>query len=50
MPIKSDHWIRQMSEEQSMIEPFEPNQVKQGNISYGLSSYGYDIRVAPEFK
>ena len=32
-----------------MIEPFEPNQVKDGNISYGLSSYGYDIRVAPEF-
>jgi len=39
-----------MSEEHGMIEPFEPNQVKQGNISYGLSSYGYDIRVAPEFK
>jgi len=50
MPIKSDHWIRRMSEEHGMIEPFEPNQVKDGNISYGLSSYGYDIRVAPEFK
>ena len=50
MPIKSDHWIRQMSEDHAMIEPFEPNQVKEGNISYGLSSYGYDIRVAPEFK
>ncbi len=50
MPIKSDHWIRQMSEEQCMIETFEPTKVKQGYISYGLSSYGYDIRVAPEFK
>ena len=50
MPIKSDHWIRQMSEDHAMIEPFEPNQVKEGNISNGLSSYGYDIRVAPEFK
>jgi|TARA_B110000116_G_C16800073_1_gene569674 dCTP deaminase len=50
MPIKSDHWIKKMSEEKGMIEPFECNQVKQGNISYGLSSYGYDIRVAPEFK
>ena len=39
-----------MSEDHAMIEPFEPNQVKEGNISYGLSSYGYDIRVAPEFK
>ena len=50
MPIKSDHWIRRMSEEHGMIEPFEPAQVKDGNISYGLSSYGYDIRVAAEFK
>ena len=50
MPIKSDHWIRRMCEEHGMIEPFEPTQVKDGNISYGLSSYGYDIRVAAEFK
>jgi len=50
MPIKSDHWIRRMCEEHGMIEPFEPKQVKDGNISYGLSSYGYDIRVAAEFK
>ena len=50
MPIKSDHWIRRMCEEHGMIDPFEPSQVKDGNISYGLSSYGYDIRVAPEFK
>jgi dCTP deaminase len=50
MPIKSDKWIRRMCEEHGMIEPFEPNQVREGVISYGLSSYGYDIRVAPEFK
>jgi len=50
MSIKSDRWIRRMAEEEGMIEPFEPGQVKEGNISYGLSSYGYDIRVAPEFK
>jgi len=39
-----------MAEEHGMIEPFEAKQVRQGTISYGLSSYGYDIRVAPEFK
>ena len=39
-----------MSEEHGMIDPFEPSQVKDGKISYGLSSYGYDIRVSPEFK
>jgi len=39
-----------MAEEEGMIEPFEPGQVKDGKISYGLSSFGYDIRVAPEFK
>jgi dCTP deaminase len=50
MPIKSDKWIRRMCEEHGMIEPFEPMQVREGVISYGLSSYGYDIRVAPEFK
>jgi len=50
MPIKSDNWIRKMSEEHGMIEPFEAGQVRDGVISYGLSSYGYDIRVAPEFK
>jgi deoxycytidine triphosphate deaminase len=50
MPIKSDRWIRRMCEEHGMIEPFEPNQVRAGTISYGVSSYGYDIRVAPEFK
>jgi dCTP deaminase len=50
MSIKNDRWIRRMAEEHGMIEPFEAGQVKDGNISYGLSSYGYDIRVAPEFK
>ena len=50
MPIKSDRWIKRMAEEHAMIEPFHDGQVKDGNISFGLSSYGYDIRVAPEFK
>jgi len=50
MGIKSDNWIRRMAQEQAMIEPFVENQVRQGVVSYGLSSYGYDIRVADEFK
>ncbi|MBS5743169.1 MAG: dCTP deaminase, partial [Neisseria sp.] len=54
MSIKSDKWIRRMAEERGMIEPFEPNQIKEANgqriISYGTSSYGYDIRCANEFK
>ena len=50
MAIKSDRWIQRMCEQHKMIDPFVPNQVRQGTISYGLSSYGYDIRVAPEFK
>jgi dCTP deaminase len=50
MPIKSDRWIQRMCEEHKMIDPFETRQVRQGTVSYGLSSYGYDIRVAPEFK
>ena len=48
--IKSDRWIKQMALEHKMIEPFEASQVRDGGISYGLSSYGYDIRVANEFK
>jgi dCTP deaminase len=48
--IKSDRWIRRMAQEQGMIEPFEPVQVRGTVISYGLSSYGYDIRLADEFK
>ncbi len=50
MGIKSDAWIRQMALEHKMIVPFEESQVREGVISYGLSSYGYDIRVADEFK
>lgn len=48
--IKSDRWIRKMSEECGMIDPFAEMQVSPGVISYGLSSYGYDVRVASEFK
>src|SRR5215470_2205257 len=48
--IKADKWIRKMALEHGMIEPFEDRQVRQGVVSYGLSSYGYDIRVADEFK
>ena len=50
MTIKSDGWIKRMALEHKMIEPFEDRQVRDGVISYGLSSYGYDIRVADEFK
>jgi len=49
MTVKSDRWIRRMALEHRMIEPFVERQVR-GGISYGLSSYGYDIRVADEFK
>jgi dCTP deaminase len=56
MSIKSDRWIRQQALEHGMIEPFVEGRVRQPDqgglqaISYGLSSYGYDMRVAPEFK
>jgi dCTP deaminase len=54
MSIKSDRWIRRMAETQKMIEPFEAGQVREaaGNriVSYGTSSYGYDVRCANEFK
>lgn len=50
MSIKSDAWIKRMAVERQMITPFEDGQVRNGVISYGLSSYGYDIRVADEFK
>lgn len=50
MGLQPDHWIRKMALEQGMIDPFEPGQVQDGVISYGVSSYGYDIRVADEFK
>lgn len=54
MTIRSDRWIRRMAEEKGMIEPFEPGQVRSVGgdriISYGTSSYGYDVRCAPQFK
>jgi dCTP deaminase len=50
MAIKSDKWIRRMALERGMIEPFVDDQVRDGVVSFGLSSYGYDIRVADEFK
>jgi dCTP deaminase len=50
MGLKPDHWIKKMALEHHMIDPFIELQVRDGAISYGLSSYGYDIRVADEFK
>jgi dCTP deaminase len=50
MGLKPDHWIRKMAREKNMIEPFVDSQVREGVVSYGVSSYGYDIRVANEFK
>jgi dCTP deaminase len=50
MSIKPDHWIRTMAREHGMIDPYEDAQVRRGTISYGVSSYGYDMRVAHEFK
>jgi dCTP deaminase len=50
MTIKADKWIKRMAIEHKMIDPFVENQVRSGVISFGLSSYGYDIRVADEFK
>jgi dCTP deaminase len=54
MSIKADHWIRKMASEHGMIEPFEPGQVRENAsgriVSYGTSSYGYDVRCADEFK
>jgi dCTP deaminase len=50
MAILSDKWIRQQAQENGMIEPFVEAQRRDGCISYGLSSYGYDARVSPEFK
>ena len=50
MGLKPDKWIKKMALEQRMIEPFEEGQIRNGVISFGTSSYGYDIRVADEFK
>lgn len=50
MPVMPDHWIRKMAQEHGMVSPFEEKLQRQGVISYGLSSYGYDARVADDFK
>ncbi|MAC91124.1 MAG: dCTP deaminase, partial [Woeseiaceae bacterium] len=54
MSIKSDRWIKKMANEKQMISPFESAQVKKANgeriVSYGTSSYGYDVRCSDEFK
>jgi dCTP deaminase len=50
MGLQPDQWIRKMAQQQNMIEPFADRQVRDGVISFGVSSYGYDIRVADEFK
>ena len=50
MSIQPDRWIRKMALEHKMIEPFVDAQMRDGIMSYGLSSYGYDIRVSDEFK
>ncbi len=50
MGLKPDHWIRKKALQERMIEPFEEGQVREGVISFGTSSYGYDIRVADEYK
>ena len=50
MSIKADTWIKRMAIEHRMIEPFVDDQVRAGVISYGVSSYGYDVRVGDEFK
>jgi dCTP deaminase len=49
MSVKSDKWIKKMAKEEKMIEPFAEEQIREGVISYGLSSYGYDFRLADEF-
>jgi len=50
MSVRPDHWIKKMATEHKMIEPFVDGQVRDGAISYGVSAYGYDIRVSNEFK
>ena len=50
MGLMNDAWIRRMAQEYKMIEPFVDGQEREGVISYGLSSYGYDVRVTDEFK
>lgn len=50
MGLKPDHWIREMAQTHGMIEPFADGEAREGIISYGVSSYGYDMRIADEYK
>ena len=50
MALKSDRWIRKMAQEHDMINPFAEKQMREGVVSFGVSSYGYDLRVSDEFK
>ena len=50
MGLKPDHWIREMAQKHGMIEPFADGESREGIISYGVSSYGYDMRIADEYK
>jgi dCTP deaminase len=50
MAAQPDHWISRMAREHGMIEPFEPSQVREKVISFGVSAYGYDLRLADEFR
>ena len=50
MSVKPDHWIAEMAIKHKMIDPFQKSQIRQNSISFGLSSYGYDMRIADEFK
>lgn len=50
MSIKADSWIKKMVKKQSIIDPFIDHSVKEGMVSFGLSPYGYDLRIAPEYK
>ena len=50
MALKSDRWIRKMALEHDMINPFAEKQMREGVVSFGVSSYGYDLRVSDEFK
>ena len=47
--VKNDKWIKKMALQKGLIDPFEPNQVREGKVSFGTSSYGYDMRISNEF-
>ena len=50
MGVKPDHWIARMAREHQMIDPFQESLMREGKISFGLSSYGYDFRVGQDYK